>query len=124
MHYWAIAAGGALGSVLRVWLGGWIQSRFAMPFPLGLLAVNVGGCGLIGFCYIWLPTRLDSSMLSAFILAGVLGGFTTFSTFSLESVNLWTRGYGAMALLNIIISITTCVVATYIGMQIAARGLD
>ncbi len=120
MNWLLIALGGALGSVLRFWLSVSVQHRFLHSgFPIGTLSVNILGSLLVGFCYAVIAQRFaGNELLRAFVIFGILGGFTTFSTFSLETVNLVQSGFWLKALLNIIASVLTCVVAAAAGLQI------
>jgi CrcB protein len=119
----AIAAGGAIGALLRYWTSLAVHSRLGTGFPYGTLAVNVLGSLLMGFLYIWLIERLAAGpALRAFLLIGVLGAFTTFSAFSMETLNLIEGGHAGKALLNIAVSITACIAAAALGI-FAARQL-
>lgn len=94
-----------------------------MAFPYGTLVVNVIGSLLMGFLYVWLLERVaEGPALRAFLLVGLLGAFTTFSTFSLETLNLVESGQTAKALANILISVTLCISAAGLGV-LAARQL-
>ena len=113
-----VGLGGALGSMLRYLLDGWVQ-RGILAFPLGTLVVNVSGCLAIGF---FAERLADAAIDPAFrtaVLVGVLGGFTTFSTFSYETLRLVeSRQHGA-ALLNVTASVLACLAAAWIGQLIA-----
>lgn len=118
MTQWlAIAAGGALGSVLRYGVSSWIYDRTGSGFPWGTLTVNFIGSLLIGFLYVVLLERSAADPLwRAGLIVGVLGGFTTFSAFSMETMNLITGGEIGRALLNIVASVALCLLATWLGM--------
>lgn len=119
----AIASGGAVGAVLRYWTSTTIHARFGTAFPYGTLTVNVLGSLLIGFLYIWFIERAAAGpALRAFLMIGLLGAFTTFSTFSLETLNLLESGEPGRALLNVMLSVTVCLLATGFGI-LAARQL-
>ena len=119
----AIAAGGAVGALLRYWMSTAIQGRTGSVFPYGTLTVNVVGSLLIGFLYIWLIERLAvGPAVRAFMLIGVLGAFTTFSTFSIETLNLMESGQLGKALVNVLVSVIVCVSAAGLGV-LAARQL-
>jgi CrcB protein len=97
-----VALGGALGSVLRYLAQASIYAWFPNPFPLGTLAVNLVGSLLIGFlgaAFEAFPSHAFAIPLRHLLLVGVLGGFTTFSSFSLENLNLLRAGEWRMALL-------------------------
>ncbi|HSG10126.1 MAG TPA: fluoride efflux transporter CrcB [Gammaproteobacteria bacterium] len=119
----AIAAGGAIGALLRYWTSVAVHARMGTGFPYGTLAVNVIGSLLMGFLYIWLTERMAAGpAMRAFLLIGVLGAFTTFSTFSMETLNLLESGQAGRALMNIVISVLVCVSAAAVGV-LAARQL-
>ena len=119
----AIAAGGAIGALLRYWVSTAVQSRTTSVFPYGTLTVNVIGSLLIGFLYIWLIERLAvGPAVRAFMLIGVLGAFTTFSTFSIETLNLMESGHLGKALVNMLVSVIVCTGAAGLGV-LAARQL-
>lgn len=119
----AIAAGGAVGALLRYWTATAVYARLGTAFPYGTLLVNVAGSLLMGFLYIWLLERMvEGTVLRAFLLVGLLGAFTTFSTFSLETLNLIEAGQAVRALANIFASVTLCIGAAGLGV-LAARQL-
>jgi len=119
----AIAAGGAVGALLRYWTSVAVHSRLGTAFPYGTLFVNILGSLLMGFLYIWLIERLAAGpALRAFLLIGVLGAFTTFSAFSMETLNLIEAGHPGKALLNVLISVIVCIAAAGLGI-FAARQL-
>ncbi len=117
----AIAAGGAVGALLRFWISSSMYALFGRDFPYGTLAVNVLGCFLMGFLSIFLLERFVSAEWRAALLIGVLGALTTFSTFSLETLSLIQSGEQTKALLNIFVSISLCLLATWLGMQLARQ---
>ena len=119
----AIAAGGAIGALLRYWTSVAVHSRLGAGFPYGTLVVNVLGSLLMGFLYIWFIDRLAvGPAMRAFLFIGLLGAFTTFSTFSIETLNLMESGQPGKAAINVIISVTVCVAAAGLGV-LAARQL-
>jgi CrcB protein len=112
----AIAAGGAIGALLRYWVSTAVQERTGTVFPYGTLTVNVVGSLLIGFLYIWLIERMAAGpAVRAFMLIGVLGAFTTFSTFSMETLNLMESGQLGRALVNVLASVIVCIGAAGLG---------
>ena len=123
----AIGAGGAIGAVARFLVGGWVmrstQSWWPnLGFPLGTLVVNVVGSFLIGVLFAWLDQGVRDpgmrELVHGLVLVGILGGFTTFSTFSLETVQLLGSGLWGKAMLNIIASVVACVVAAMAGLAL------
>ncbi|MDY6992382.1 MAG: fluoride efflux transporter CrcB [Pseudomonadota bacterium] len=121
MQWLAIALGGALGAVLRFGLSSGIYAWLGRGFPYGTLAVNVLGCGLMGFLSIYLVERWVSAEWRAGLLVGVLGALTTFSTFSLETLNLWYQGQSVKMLFNIGLSVIMCLLATGLGILLARQ---
>jgi len=89
----AIAAGGALGSVARYLMAGWIGHLFGPAFPLGVMLVNILGSAVMGALAEAMALAWNASPdMRAFLTVGILGGFTTFSSFSLDAVLLIQRG--------------------------------
>jgi CrcB protein len=91
-----VAAGGALGAAARYLVNVGVMRALGPGFPWATLAVNVAGSFLMGALVIWLARR-GGQHLAPFVMTGVLGGFTTFSAFSLDVATLWERGEGAAA---------------------------
>jgi CrcB protein len=115
-----IALGGAIGSVLRFLVSSGVYQWLGRGFPYGTLAVNLIGSLLIGFLTeILILQRITFGVeYRSAILVGVLGGFTTFSTFSLETLLLIEQGNLSKAGLNIVISLCLCLLATWLGLLI------
>ena len=112
----AIAIGGAIGSVLRFWMANGVYALAGRGFPYGTLAVNVLGSLLMGILFVLLLERSNIDvLLRVGLLVGVLGGFTTFSTFSIETFNLIEQGEIIKALLNMLFSVALCVGGTWVG---------
>ena len=119
----AIAIGGATGALLRFWVAAWVYSYLGRGFPYGTLAVNVVGSLLMGLLSVWLIERFSlGPEWRAAVLVGFLGAFTTFSTFSLETLNLIESGEHIKALANMVLSVVLCVGAAWVGV-IAGRQL-
>ena len=112
-----IAAGGAAGALMRYWMSSGIYALFGRGFPYGTLTVNVVGSLLMGFCYVFMIERMDVSVeWRAAIMIGLIGAFTTFSTFSIETLNLLESGEQMKAALNILLSVTLCILGCWLGM--------
>lgn len=118
----AIAGGGAIGALLRFWVSSGIYALTGRGFPYGTLVVNVLGSLLMGFLYVWLLERMSGDVaLRAFLLIGLLGAFTTFSTFSVETLNLIESGHFGRAMLNMLLSVVLCVGAAALGVLLARQ---
>ncbi|MCX6967879.1 MAG: fluoride efflux transporter CrcB [Verrucomicrobia bacterium] len=122
LEYLLIAIGGALGSVARYWVSGAVAQRFGEFFPVGTLLVNVSGSLLIGF----FATLTDPEgrywsqpALRQFVMIGLCGGYTTFSSFSLQTLNLARDGEWFAAGANAVLSLITCLVAVWAGHLLA-----
>ena len=116
-----IFVGGGCGSVLRYLAGGWAQRLTTGPFPAGTLAVNITGCLLIGFLTPLLTGHyLMREEYRIAILVGLLGGFTTFSTFAMETVSLTGDRQWRLAALNVLLSNGLGLAAAWLGSRTAS----
>jgi len=112
----AIAGGGALGALLRFWISSWVTGALGRGFPWGTLTVNVAGSLAMGLLYVWLVERAAlAPEWRAFLMVGLLGAFTTFSTFSIETFNLIEAGQPLRAAGNVVASALLCVLAAWGG---------
>jgi CrcB protein len=116
MIYLLIALGGAAGSLLRYLIGGAVQRMSAGGFPIGTMFVNVSGCFLIGILVRQFLSMQLSPELRALLIVGFCGGFTTFSTFSAETLGLIEGGEYGRATGYVILSVALCLAATFTGM--------
>ena len=117
-----IAIGGAFGAVLRYGASVSVYSLLGKGFPYGTLFVNVSGSLLMGVLSVILLDRFDPGPeWRAAVLVGVLGSFTTFSTFSIETLNLLEQGDLMRALANIVLSVTVCLAAVWFGVLIGRQ---
>jgi len=117
-----IAVGGAVGALLRYGMSNAIYATLGRSFPYGTLAVNVLGSLLMGFLFVLLIERSTFDVIwRSAILIGGLGAFTTFSTFSIETLNLIENGSVTLALLNILFSVTLCILAVWLGVVVARQ---
>ena len=117
-----VALGGAMGSVARYWFSGIIARFIGETFPWGTLIVNVSGSLLIGF--IATVSGTDGRFLippeaRQFMMVGILGGYTTFSSFSLQTLNLARDGEWLLAGANIVGSMVLCLIAVWVGHMLA-----
>ena len=118
----AIAAGGAVGAVLRYGLSQAVYNVLGRGFPYGTLVVNVLGSLCMGLLFVFLIERTTLDVLwRAALLVGVLGAFTTFSTFSMETLNLLEEGAWSLAALNVLMSVTLCIGAAWAGVMLARQ---
>jgi fluoride exporter len=118
----SIAAGGAAGALLRFWVSGGVYHLLGRGFPYGTLAVNVLGSLTMGFLYVVLLERLTASPeVRGALLIGFLGAFTTFSTFSIETLNLIEQADFLKAGLNMLLSVTACLAACWFGLVIGRQ---
>ena len=118
--YLWVALGGALGGVSRFWLSGLISTRFGETFPFGTLIINITGSFLIGiFAAFAAPEgRLDSQsriFVTQFLMIGICGGYTTFSAFSLRTLQLMQERQWLYACGNVIFSVVLCMIAVWLG---------
>ncbi len=115
LTYLLVALGGAIGSVLRAWISV-LSVRLVGPgFPVGTIAINILGSAVIGVVAATAlnPSRtILSQELRIFLMVGICGGFTTFSSFSLQTFALLREGRAAAALANVLLSVLLCVAAT------------
>jgi len=126
MEYIWIAFGSALGGMARHWLSGFVAQRFGEVFPTGTLIVNVTGSFVIGL----VATLSDpggrflmSVTARQFAMLGVLGGYTTFSSFSLQTLNLARDGDWLYAGANVLLSVILCLLAVWLG-QVVGRMIN
>ncbi|MBV9659206.1 MAG: fluoride efflux transporter CrcB [Verrucomicrobia bacterium] len=122
--YFIVTLGGGLGALARFVLSAWIARRFGETFPLGTLVINVSGSFLIGL----VATAAGDGgryYLSAawrqFLMIGVFGGYTTFSSFSLQTLNLALDGEWLAASANAVLSLALCLFAVWLGHALALR---
>jgi CrcB protein len=116
MSLWLLVGlGGFVGAILRYWINGWIQSGF-LTFPLGTLCVNFIGSLLLALIMYASEYRgLFGEEVRIFMTIGVLGSFTTMSTFSFESMKLLEQSEHMMFVLNLIGTVSLCLLAIYLG---------
>lgn len=114
-----VALGGALGALARYGISGWVYDRMGESFPWGTLVVNLVGCLALGLVIRWLQVSAVSPEVRPFLTIGVLGAFTTFSTFSYETVALLQEGQWLRAGLYMGGSVVLGLIAMLAGMALA-----
>jgi len=117
----AIGAGSFIGGVFRYLLSLLIQTKTTTNFPLGTLTVNIIGCFFIGIVFGIFDKGQISHEWKLFLATGVIGGFTTFSAFSVETFTLLREGYTGYATLYILASVLVGLLATYIAYSLPVR---
>lgn len=123
MTYLAISVGAVLGANARYFLGGWISDRFGSSFPLGTLVINVSGSFIIGLFLTLIGERLVvADWWRPLVAIGFLGSYTTFSTFSFETLALAQAGSWGLAALNVAGSVGASLSGVYLG-TVLARAL-
>jgi CrcB protein len=116
-NYLLVFAGGGIGASARYWLSGAVYRFLPINFPYGNLFVNISGCFAIGLIMTLMEERfLSEPSLRIFLTIGILGGFTTFSSFSYETIALFRDAEVLRASLNIAASVFGCLAATTLGM--------
>lgn len=123
MVYLWIMLGSALGGAARYWCSGFVAQHFGETFPWGTVIVNVLGSFVIGFFATF--TGPDGRFLVAsearvFVMVGLCGGYTTFSSFSLQTLNLLRDGEWLQASANVVLSVVLCLVTVWLGHVLAA----
>lgn len=120
INYLTIGLGGGLGSILRVYIGSIITNVFSYSvFPLSIIIVNILGCCVIGIITEVLGIHIDANYsYRLFLISGFLGGFTTFSAFSLEFALLWQKNLYSLAVLYCLLSVVLSILAFFLGVKI------
>jgi CrcB protein len=118
--YLWVAIGGAVGSVGRYWITGVVAAKFGETFPLGTIVINVSGSFLIGILAAFTSPdgRMSPQsrvMTTQLLMIGVCGGYTTFSSFSLQTLRLVQEREWLYAGGNVVLSVVLCVVAVWLG---------
>lgn len=122
LDYFWVMLGGALGTGARFWASGLVAQRFGEFFPLGTFTVNVTGSFLIGFFAAFSDPQgrfLVAPSLRQFFMIGICGGYTTFSSFSLQTLDLAQDGDWLKAGLNAVLSFVFCLLAVWLGRILA-----
>ena len=125
LAYLWVALGGAFGSVTRYWLDGLISAEFGKAFPWGTLTINVTGSFLIGLIgALAIPEgRLDSQsriFITQFVMFGICGGYTTFSSFSFRTLQLMQERQWLYAGGNVLLSVVLCLIGVWLGWMLGS----
>jgi fluoride exporter len=116
-----VALGGAIGSAARYLVGGWFAARFGAAFPYGTFVINVTGSFIVGFFLAYAQERVSlNPYWRLFFAVGLVGGYTTFSTFEYESIRLLQDGEMLMAAVYLIGSVVTGGVAAKAGIALGS----
>jgi CrcB protein len=110
-----IGLGSFIGGITRYLLSRIIQTQFATVFPFGTFAVNVVGCFLIGLVFGWSSKNYLEPTWQLFLTTGVLGGFTTFSAFSMETITMMSAGQTTTAIFYVVLSVVVGLAGTVAG---------
>jgi len=125
LAYLWVAIGGAIGSVTRYWLSDIVANKFGQSFPWGTLIINVSGSFLIGLIGALASSegRMDSqtrAFTTLFVMYGICGGYTTFSSFSLATLKHLQEGQWLYAGGNIVLSVVLCLAAVWLGWMLGS----
>ena len=113
-----VGLGGAVGAILRWWVGV-LMSHLLAPVFLSTLVVNLVGSFLVGVLLIWFQGKLPiNDVLRTGIVVGLLGGFTTYSAFSMEAVNMMIAGFYGRASAYVVVTVAVCLVGTWVGVML------
>ena len=122
MTYLAISIGAILGANARYLLGGWVLERMGAEFPYGTLLINVTGSFAIGLAYALIERHGAPDWVRPLVIVGFLGAYTTFSTFSLDTLALAERGAWLAAGTYIAGSVVASIVAVWVGVTVGGAG--
>jgi len=115
----AVSVGGALGALARYGMGHLASQLVDLPFPTGTWTVNLLGCLLIGLSVPFFGDLIKTEEVRLFFVTGLLGSFTTFSTFSLDTFALWAEGQGLTAFINAVGSVVLGLLFVAVGVRLA-----
>jgi len=117
MNVWLIFIGAGVGGVLRYFISNGVYHLLGKQFPYGTLAVNATGSFLMGLLFVLILERFDGlgQAWRSLVLIGLLGGYTTFSSFSIETLNLFENGAWLSAGMNILANVSLCILLTWDG---------
>ncbi|WP_182084574.1 fluoride efflux transporter CrcB [Aureimonas sp. ME7] len=117
-----VALGGALGSTARYAVGLGATRWFGLAVPYGTMFVNITGSAMMGFLVALFARKIDASPeLRVFLMVGILGGYTTFSSFTLDAMALWTKGAEVSSVLYTLLSVSGGLLAFFLGASLARQ---
>ncbi len=120
LNYILVSAGAAIGGALRFGISSYIQKNISVIFPYGTLFVNVAGSFILGIIMFYLNEKeLIGNDFRLFLSVGFCGGFTTFSTFSYETLNLFRDSEFGLAIYNVLLNVVLCLVGIYLAYLIS-----
>jgi fluoride exporter len=122
MTYLAISIGAMLGANARFLLGGWVVDRLGAEFPYGTLLINVSGSFAIGVVYALIERHGAPDWVRPLVMVGLLGGYTTFSTFSLDALAMAERGAWPAAATYVLGSVAASLGAVWLGVTLGGLG--
>ncbi|MDG2421303.1 MAG: fluoride efflux transporter CrcB [Gammaproteobacteria bacterium] len=118
--YIVIAVGGAFGAISRFWITTNVEKLYPATYPSGTFIVNLIGCFFIGLLFVLFSEKISlADDVRSLLVVGFLGAMTTFSTFSLDALLLIEQGQYGMAFSYLLGSVVVCLIATFIGINIA-----
>ena len=118
LSYLYVFIGGGLGAISRFGIGNMVNKFASTSFPIGTLAANVLSCIVMGLLlYFSVGSKWINDDLKLFLIVGFCGGFSTFSTFSIETLELFRSGQSMMAILNVLLSVSICIAILYLLIQ-------
>ena len=120
LNYIFVSAGAAIGGALRYGISTYIQKNISVIFPYGTLVVNILGSFILGLIMFYLNEKeLIGSEFRLFLTVGFCGGFTTFSTFSYETLNLFSDSEFGLAIYNVFLNVVLCLLGIYLAYLIS-----
>ena len=124
LNFLLVTVGGAIGTAARFALSGLVAHSFGEKFPWGTIIVNITGCFVIGFFFTATGVEgrwLVSPAIRQFFMIGICGGYTTFSSFSLQTLTLAEDGQWFKAGANVVLSVALCLIGVWLGHLLAAN---